>query len=109
MDVNVRAQAHGAALRARPPIGHQLVAEQELALRRPQPRVAARGALPYARVVADERPVGAAPEVFARDETVRQVLAGEGLIVDARGRVDELVPVHVAADEPRAICDAVRK
>ena len=109
MDVDVRAQPHRAAFRPRSPVGHQLVAEQQLAVRRAQPRIAPRGALPHARVVPDERLVGRAAEVLARDQAVRHVLAGERLIVDVRGRLDELVAVHVAADQPRAVREAVRE
>ena len=107
--VDVGAQPHRAALRPRSPVGHQLVAEQQRAVRRAQPRIAAGRALPHPRVVADERLVRRAAEILARDQAVRHVLAGKRLIVDVRRRLDELVAVHVPPDEPRAVCEAVRE
>ena len=109
MNVDVRAQPHGTALRPRSPVGHQFVAKQQRAVRRTQAWIAPRGAFPHPRVVTDERTVGRTPEVLARNQAVRDVLARERLIVDVRGRVDETVAVHEPADEPRPVRETVRK
>src|SRR5204863_5526906 len=100
MHVDVRAQTDRAAFGPRPPIVDELVPKQQLSLGGPQARIPSRRALPDARVVADERLVRRAAKVLPRDETVRHVLAGEGLVVDARDGRDELVAVHIAADGP---------
>src|SRR2546423_7188032 len=103
MHVGVRAKTDRAALRPRSPVGHQLVAEQQLALWCAQARIAARRALPYSRVVTHERLAGRAAEVLARDQAVRHVLTWKRLIVNLGHRVDEPVTVHVAADRARAV------
>src|SRR2546421_9121015 len=79
MHVDVRAKTDRAALRPRSPVGHQLVAEQQLALWCAQARIAARRALPYSRVVTHERLAGRAAEVLARDQAVRHVLTWKRL------------------------------
>ena len=110
MRVVIGTQAHRAALqRARSPVVEQLVAEQQPAVGAAQPRFLAGGAFPHARVVADERLVRRAAEVLARDQAVRHVLAGKRLLVDRRLRGDELVAVHVAADESGSIREPVRE
>ena len=109
VDVDIRAQPHRAAPRPRPPVGEQLLPHQQRAVRRAQPRIASRRALPDARVVPDERPVRRAAEVLARDQAVGHVLPGERLIVDVRRGLHEAVAVHVPADEPRAVRQPVRK
>ena len=52
-----QAALHRVAHGSRAPVGEQLVSEQQLAVRRAQPRIAPGRALPDSRVVADKGPI----------------------------------------------------
>src|ERR1035437_6430417 len=95
--------ATGKRLRRLPPVVEQPVAEQDLARGIAQSRSASSRALPDPRVVPHERPVGRRSEEPARNQAVGLVLAGVELRVDRRLPLKELVPVHVAADQPRPV------
>ena len=75
MHVVVAADARRAARDARPPVGDQRVAEQQLAGAVAQLRRAAAGVFPDAEIVTHVRPIGPAAEELPRDQAVLLVHA----------------------------------
>ena len=111
MRIVVRAQPHGAALeRARSPVVEELVAKQQASIGAIAGAAPCRPSFPRRACRAARTACPVAQRKNSREIRLCVMFwPGERLFVDRRLRGNELVAVHVAADEPRTIGDPVWK